>query len=394
MSVPEFEELLSRVTSDVPVSAARRTQIADELRDHLEVHLAALEAAGWPRESAVQQVLASFGPAELLAGGLTQVHHISRRRLIMRCSVAGLVLSLAALLVFGLVWPEPRLLPVASLVVADDEDDEEVEEGANPNVAPNSGNDEDLEARLERRVTLKLMAVPLADALEYLSREAQVDILINHRKLEEAGIDPNPEITLELKFTRPTVRAALEILLEQHGLAYTTREDLIMVTSAADAESVNQVGVYKVSDLIGDGQEAAAGGHPAVIAPGTVDGAAGTGWSDGSGRVPAGRRATRLTRGMAGGAGLGGGSMMAGAMGGGMMTDSMLAGGGGVPGTDICSTSLAEVIERIIAPDSWNSVGGAGSIVQYHDLLIVKNAPQVHLRIRHLLLKMRNPQHD
>ena len=84
--------------------------------------------------------------------------------------------------------------------------------------------------------------------------------------------------------------------------------------------------------------------------------------------------------------GMGGMGMGGMGMGGGMFM-------GGFPATRE-TRSLAVLIATTIDPDSWTSVagdltGGQGSIVQYHELLVVKNSQTVHGKIKALLEMMR-----
>ena len=51
--------------------------------------------------------------------------------------------------------------------------------------------------------------------------------------------------------------------------------------------------------------------------------------------------------------------------------------------------SLAQVIATTIDPESWDTNGGNGSVVQYHELLVVKNSQAVHGKIKALLEMMR-----
>jgi len=340
-----IEDYLADVLGAARLTPARRAQIADELRDHVEEHAANLQGHGLPREQALRHALQALGAAEDLASGFSQLHQLQRRRMIMRCSYAGLALSLAGLFVVGLVWPEPRLLPVGNVALADEEEELVSEEGetAEPD-------DDGLETKLDHRVELKLVGTPLEDALQHLARQAKVDILINRAKLDEVGVDPAVEVTLHLQYTRPTLRTALELLLEQHGLSYTTRDNLIIVTSAGDAENVNQIEVYNVADLLRADDPSPAG------TPLTAE------------EEVSGIQQAAMTA-MAG-----------------LMNQAVQPAQQAPP----CrNATLAGVIQTTISPDSWSSVGGPGAITQYKGLLIVKNAPPVHARIRKLLQMMR-----
>ncbi len=100
-------------------------------------------------------------------------------------------------------------------------------------------------------------------------------------------------------------------------------------------------------------------------------------------------------RGAAGPAAPGPGGAAGGMAGGGMRgagMGGMGMGGGGMAGgigPVFQTNSLAQVIATTIDSESWEVNGGNGSIVQYHELLVVKNSQTVHGKIKALLEMMR-----
>ena len=44
-------------------------------------------------------------------------------------------------------------------------------------------------------------------------------------------------------------------------------------------------------------------------------------------------------------------------------------------------TELIEMVTSIVAPDSWEETGGAGTITSYRDRLVIRNTIQVHRQI-------------
>lgn len=165
---------------------------------------------------------------------------------------------------------------------------------------------------------------------------------------------------------------------------------------------------------VGDyGAEGAAGADAGIAAPGGFPGAdSGGGEAGDQPGVPRGLGRTGRTRrsgamsgtgSMPGMPGMGGMSGMPGdmpgmSMPGGVMPGVMPGGmGGGVLGDSQKSTNVPDldaliaVITSTVAPESWQDVGGAGTLQAYYGgLLIVNNNPQVHRKIEKLLTMMRD----
>ena len=185
-------------------------------------------------------------------------------------------------------------------------------------------------------------------------------------------------MSLKVEHANLTARGALELVLEPLGLSYTIRDGLIIVTTA---EHANQILVYNVRDLVQSHSEhggmagGMGAGSPAMMPGGSPAGMAGM---PGMG-VPNGRVAGQPRGGVMGSMG-GAAPQNDGGMGGGF---------GGGPAIVRETDSLAQLIAVTIDPASWDSSGGNGSIVQYRELLVVKNSQTVHGKIKVLLDMLR-----
>ena len=367
MPEQDFELYLSLLSRFLRLKSTQRGEIADELRDHLEARLEELAAKGMSREAAIRAALDEFGDAAELASHFTQVAYIRNRRLIMRVTFGTVAALAASLLIATAFWPESRQAPAPSLVIAQESPTAGLPK-KRPEPAATIADDGKTatEAKLSKvldKLPDDLDSVPFALAVERLGELLDIDILIDQAAIEEAEIATNSIVSLNVKRIKLTGRMALDLVLEPLKLSYTIRDGLIMVTTA---EKANQIQVYNVRDLLfNPGEQIGSGGAaPTAAAPGTMSG-------------PMGAMRGGMGSGMAGMGGMG--------MGGGL--------GGGIFATRE-TKSLAVLIATTIDPDSWNSVpgdltGGQGSIMQYHELLVVKNSQTVHGKIKALLEMMR-----
>ncbi len=381
----EFELYLSLLSRFLRLKPAQHGEIADELRDHLEARLEELTSQGLSRDAAIRQALDEFGDAAELANHFTHLAHIRKRRLIMRVTFGTVAALAASLLVATAFWPETPQAPLLPRAMAQFAGGAPGPVAAQPGAAVLAADDEGklaIEAKLNQRLgigTIRFEQQPVSDVLSFLSDKIKVDILCDKAVLEEGQIALDTPVSLTVEHANLTARGALELVLEPLGLNYTIRDGLVMVTTA---EHANQILVYNVRDLVQSQSDhgGAAGGMglgPQPMMPGGAP--AGMAGTPGA-AVPNGRVAGQPRSGMMG-LMLGGvAPQMEGGMGGGF---------GGGPIVIRETDSLAQLIAVTIDPSSWDSSGGNGSIVQYRELLVVKNSQSVHGKIKVLLDMLR-----
>jgi hypothetical protein len=108
VSQQEFELYLKRLSRGLRLTSRQRAQISDELRDHLEERLEELADAGVPRDQAALVALDEFGDASVLAGRLTTIARLKRRRFLTHLSLSSVALLVVAFFTAFAFRPEER----------------------------------------------------------------------------------------------------------------------------------------------------------------------------------------------------------------------------------------------------------------------------------------------
>lgn len=108
-----------------------------------------------------------------------------------------------------------------------------------------------IRATLDEETSIEFIESPLEDICDYLADFHEIAIQIDSRALEEAGLGPDMPITGNLR--RVSLRSALNLVLTQHGLAWSIRDESVLITTEAAARANATVRVYNVTDLLPDG---------------------------------------------------------------------------------------------------------------------------------------------
>ena len=379
MSHQEFENYLALLTRLLKVPASQREQLAEELRAHLEDRLDELLARGMTKEQAVPLAIGEFGDAAVLAADLASIAQRKRRRLIMKMSYASAAaLALIGLLTFAL-WPEGRQVPGPANAVAQGQEKHAGNQPAEAIPHSQLESTKRIEHALAQEAEFDFVDTPLRDVVSYLSKKHMIPVMLHSKALEEAAIDPDTPINSNLKGI--TVRSALRLMLGELGLNYVVRHEVLQITTQDDADGVLVTKVYDCRELLAlprppgsERPKAVRGGggffavqeEPATKAPPATD-PAGTAPSTGETTPPAG---AGDSGGQTGGGGFGGGG----------------SGGKEAPQREPSDAdNLIQIITTTIEPDSWDEVGGPGTIAEYKGLLAVSQTGDIHHEIERLL---------
>jgi hypothetical protein len=84
-----------------------------------------------------------------------------------------------------------------------------------------------------------------------LSEEFRVAIVIDRIAFDEAGIDSATPVTG--RFAEVPLGVALKRLLDPQELTYTLRDEVILITTPDESETMLQLGLYPVGTLVRDG---------------------------------------------------------------------------------------------------------------------------------------------
>jgi hypothetical protein len=101
---------------------------------------------------------------------------------------------------------------------------------------------------LREPTTLEFIETPLDDVVAYLKDLHGIEIQIDRRELEAAGL--SGDIAITGNFKGITLRSALRIMLSQYELSYVVRDEVLMITTATAASQQIVTRLYPVADIV------------------------------------------------------------------------------------------------------------------------------------------------
>lgn len=101
---------------------------------------------------------------------------------------------------------------------------------------------------LDEKTACDFIDEPLSNVLDYFKQRHGIELQLDNRALAAAGIDPLTTITCNAQGI--TLRSALGLLLHDLGLTYTLRYEVLLITSQTEADSMRDVRIYPVADLV------------------------------------------------------------------------------------------------------------------------------------------------
>lgn len=91
---------------------------------------------------------------------------------------------------------------------------------------------------------------PLVDIINFLQEEYDLPIVFDNAALDEVGISPETEITINLRHI--PLKSALNLMLKQPGvedLTYVVEGEVLLITTEDRANSMLLVRLYRIDDL-------------------------------------------------------------------------------------------------------------------------------------------------
>jgi hypothetical protein len=361
MSDAQFNRYLALLGSLLRLSRQQKLAIAEELRDHLEQRTRELVEDGVGDDEAVSLALEEFGDAARLAAELNRTAALRRRRWIVRTTIGTLAASAAAAVTLMSLWPEGHIVPAPQPATAQQSDSTEHSsdvpgELAEPSdtperpsfpepssQAPPSGVQAAIreldantvtENKLAKLITAEYFETPLRECLDAISERLQVQFYIKTRALEDEAISPDTPVTISLHDV--PAEMVLDLVLESLDLAYSLRHGVIIISTPSEQEKNLEPVVYDVSDLVGKPDDFAR--TPSL----EVD-------------VPPTRSFEDRTTGT----------------------------------TSPQTFELVNLITKVVQADTWEKVGGPGTLGVYRNALVVTHTPDVHAKIRKFLDDLR-----
>ncbi len=101
---------------------------------------------------------------------------------------------------------------------------------------------------LEKPTEMDFIATPLQDAVDYLKDRHGIEIQLDYKALEDAGVGTDTPVTRKL--VGISLRAALRILLAPHVLTFDIRDEVLQITTKEEAASWLITRTYPIADLL------------------------------------------------------------------------------------------------------------------------------------------------
>ena len=101
-------------------------------------------------------------------------------------------------------------------------------------------------AALGDETTNAFVETPLEEAIEMISRNHNIPIVVDKRALEEIGLTPDTPVNLSLK--NVTLRSFLRLMLRELDLTYMIKDQVMQITTVEAAEQNLGTQMYRLPD--------------------------------------------------------------------------------------------------------------------------------------------------
>ncbi len=118
-----------------------------------------------------------------------------------------------------------------------------------------------IEVMLGTPTQLDFIETPLQDVVDYLKDFHHIEIQVDRKACDEAGIDPSTT-ALSKNLKGISLRSALNLVLGDHELTYLVQDEVLLITTLEDAAGRLTTKVYPVDDVVGAGKRSDDGPPP------------------------------------------------------------------------------------------------------------------------------------
>jgi hypothetical protein len=103
---------------------------------------------------------------------------------------------------------------------------------------------------LDQDTVISFVETPLQDVVGYLKDFHKVEIQLDKKALDDAGLGTDTPVTRELG--EISLRSALELMLHEFDLTWIIDHEVLIITTLAAANERREIRIYNVADLIRD----------------------------------------------------------------------------------------------------------------------------------------------
>ncbi|MCH7729430.1 MAG: hypothetical protein IH991_23580, partial [Planctomycetes bacterium] len=103
---------------------------------------------------------------------------------------------------------------------------------------------------LEDETSMAFNKTPLSEAIEFLKDYHKIEIHLDAKALEDAGIESDTPVTRNIKGI--TLRSALKLMLRDLDLTFIIKDEILQITTPEVAENFNITKIYPAHILLVD----------------------------------------------------------------------------------------------------------------------------------------------
>ncbi|HQU41541.1 MAG TPA: hypothetical protein PK867_01960 [Pirellulales bacterium] len=103
-------------------------------------------------------------------------------------------------------------------------------------------------AALDEPTELDFAEQPLSDAIEYIKQRHKIEVQFDEKALADAGCATDTPITRSIKGV--SLESALDLVLSEIDLTWIIHDEVLFITSKAQADEIIETRVYPVRDLV------------------------------------------------------------------------------------------------------------------------------------------------
>ena len=121
-------------------------------------------------------------------------------------------------------------------------------DSSTPSLLPSERVKDEIRVALQQPITLDSKPMRLNDAVSQIQKLLKIPILLNAKKLDEAGVRPDASVVTTLG--QASAREHLDSLLQQIQLTSLVRDEVLQITSPEDVESHLVTHVYDTRQIL------------------------------------------------------------------------------------------------------------------------------------------------
>ncbi len=111
-----------------------------------------------------------------------------------------------------------------------------------------------IRAALHNATTMDFSETPLQDAVDYLRDLHKIEIKLDNKSLEEAGVGSGTPVTFSIRGI--SLGSALKLMLGSLELTAIVKDGVLLITSPSGADNKIELRVYDVADLVTNDHDA------------------------------------------------------------------------------------------------------------------------------------------